>query len=109
MTRLGVVQLQRPASLSLDGIGLAQLNVVTFVSLLVAIYSRGYMQGDSGYARFFTIISGFVFSMVMLVMAGNLLVMYAFWECVGLCSYLLIGFWYQRPSAASAWNFKNGA
>lgn len=101
-TWLSLGRLEIPVMARLDGIGLAQLNVVTFISLLVAIYSRGYMQGDPGYARFFAVISGFVFSMVMLVMAGNLLVMYAFWECVGLCSYLLIGFWYQRPSAASA-------
>jgi NADH-quinone oxidoreductase subunit L len=101
-TWLSIGRLEIPVIARLDGIGLAQLNVVTFISLLVAIYARGYMHGDPGYPRFFAIISGFVFSMVMLVLAGNLLVLYAFWECVGLCSYLLIGYWYQRPSAASA-------
>ncbi len=101
-TWLKLGRLEVPITARLDGIGLAQLNVVTFISLLVAIYARGYMHGDPGYSRFFAIISGFVFSMVMLVLAGNLLVLYAFWECVGLCSYLLIGFWYQRPSAAKA-------
>ncbi len=91
-----------PITARLDGIGLIQLNVVTCISLLVAVYARGYMLGDPGYARFFAIISAFVFAMVMLVLVGNLFVLYAFWEGVGLCSYLLIGHWYRRPSAAKA-------
>jgi NADH-quinone oxidoreductase subunit L len=98
--RVGAMRI--PVALRLDGISLAQINVVTFISLLVAIYSRGYMKGDPGYIRFFAVICGFVFSMAMLVLASNLLVLYAFWEGVGLCSYLLIGFWYQKPSAAKA-------
>jgi NADH-quinone oxidoreductase subunit L len=60
------------------------------------------MHGDPGYARYFAIFSGFVFAMTMLVLSSNLLVLYGFWELVGLCSYLLIGFWYQRPSASRA-------
>jgi NADH-quinone oxidoreductase subunit L len=60
------------------------------------------MHGDRGYSRFFAEVSLFVFSMCMLVLAGNFLLLFVFWEGVGLCSYLLIGFWYQRPSAAAA-------
>ncbi len=60
------------------------------------------MHDDPGYARFFTYLNLFVFSMVMLVLAGNFLVLYVFWEAVGLCSYLLIGFWYEKKSAADA-------
>jgi NADH-quinone oxidoreductase subunit L len=99
---LSIGRIELPVSLRFDGISLSQLNVVTWISLLVAIYSTGYMKGDPGYTRFFAVISAFVFSMTMLVLAGNLLVLYAFWECVGLCSYLLIGFWFQKPSAAAA-------
>src|SRR5262249_56957330 len=66
------------------------------------LYSIGYMHDDPGYARFFTYMNLFVFSMVMLVLAGNFLLLFVFWEAVGLCSYLLIGFWYERQSAADA-------
>jgi NADH-quinone oxidoreductase subunit L len=89
-------------SLQLDAISLVQITVVTFVSALVAFYARGYMHDDPGYARFFAVFSGFVASMAMLVLANNLLVLYAFWEGVGMCSYLLIGYWYKRPAAAKA-------
>ena len=78
------------------------LLVVTGVGFLIHVYSAGYMHGDPGYARFFTYLNLFVFSMVMLVLAGNFLVLYVFWEAVGLCSYLLIGFWYEKKSAADA-------
>jgi NADH-quinone oxidoreductase subunit L len=78
------------------------LATVTFVSLLVCIYSIGYMHGDPGYWRFFSYVSLFVFSMTMLVSVSNFLLLYVFWEAVGLCSYLLIGFWYQKPAAAAA-------
>jgi NADH-quinone oxidoreductase subunit L len=78
------------------------LATVTLVSLVVAIYSVGYMHGDPGYWRFFTYISLFVFSMTMLVSVSNFALLYVFWEGVGLCSYLLIGFWFQRPEAAAA-------
>ena len=77
------------------------LVTVTLVSMLVAIYSIGYMHGDPGYWRFFTYIGLFVFSMTMLVSASNFVLLYAFWEAVGLCSYLLIGFWFQKPEAAA--------
>src|SRR5215472_5663095 len=85
-----------------DHLSAVMLLVVTGVSLLIHLYSVGYMHDDPGYARFFTYLNLFVFSMVMLVLAGNFLVLYVFWEGVGLCSYLLIGFWYERKSAADA-------
>ncbi len=78
------------------------LIVVTTVSLLVQIYSVGYMKGDEGFSRFFSFISLFSFSMLGIVVANNLIQIYIFWELVGLCSYLLIGFWYQKPEAAEA-------
>lgn len=76
--------------------------VVTFVSLMVHVYSIGYMQDDPGCARFFSYISLFTFSMLMLVMADNFLQLFFGWEAVGVVSYLLIGFWYTRPSATFA-------
>ncbi|MFN4263578.1 MAG: NADH-quinone oxidoreductase subunit L [Thioalkalivibrionaceae bacterium] len=76
--------------------------VVTFVSLMVHIYTIGYMKEDPGYQRFFAYISLFTFSMLMLVMANNLLQIFFGWEAVGLVSYLLIGFWYKRPTAIYA-------
>ncbi len=76
--------------------------VVTFVSLLVHIYTIGYMAEDPGYQRFFSYISLFTFSMLMLVMANNFLQLFFGWEAVGLVSYLLIGFWFKRPSAIFA-------
>src|SRR5262249_48993713 len=76
--------------------------VVTFVSLMVHIYTIGYMAADPGYQRFFSYIALFTFSMLMLVMANNFLQLFFGWEAVGLVSYLLIGFWYTRPSAIYA-------
>ena len=76
--------------------------VVTFVSLLVHIYTIGYMEEDPGYQRFFSYISLFTFSMLMLVMSNNFLQLFFGWEAVGLVSYLLIGFWFKRPSAVFA-------
>ena len=78
------------------------LLVITGVGFLIHLYSIGYMHHDPGYARFFAYLNLFVFSMTMLVLAGNFLLLYVFWEAVGLCSYLLIGFWYTRKSAADA-------
>jgi NADH-quinone oxidoreductase subunit L len=89
-------------TLRADPLTAVMLVVVTFVSSLVAIYSVGYMRGDPGYWRFFCYISLFVFSMTMLVSASNFMLLYVFWEAVGLCSYLLIGFWYEKPAAAAA-------
>ncbi len=88
--------------LQADAMTALMLLMVTSVSLLVAIFAAGYMQGDPGYPRFFAEIALFVFSMSMLVLADNFLLMFVFWEAVGLCSYLLIGFWFRKPSAAAA-------
>jgi NADH-quinone oxidoreductase subunit L len=78
------------------------LFVVTFVSLLVQIYSIGYMHGDEGFSKFFAFISLFTFSMLGIVISNNLMQIYIFWELVGLSSYLLIGFWYFKPEASDA-------
>lgn len=85
-----------------DRLTAMMLVVVTFVSLLVHIYTIGYMQDDPGYQRFFSYISLFTFSMLMLVMSNNFLQLFFGWEAVGLVSYLLIGFWYKRPTAIFA-------
>lgn len=89
-------------TLAADPLTAVMLAVVTCISLLVAIYSAGYMRGDPGYWRFYAYIALFVFSMTMLVSVSNFLLLYMFWELVGLCSYLLIGFWFQKPAAAAA-------
>src|SRR4051794_31771031 len=78
------------------------LLVVTTVGFLVHVYSVGYMKGDPGFYRFFSFLPLFVFSMLMLVLADNYLVMFVFWEAVGLCSYLLIGYYFKRRSANNA-------
>ena len=83
------------------------LLVVTGVGALIHLYSVGYMHDDPGYPRYFAYLNLFVFSMTMLVLAGNFLLLYVFWEAVGLCSYLLIGFWYTRKSAADAGHEQN--
>ena len=88
--------------LLIDQLTAIMLIVVTSVSLLVHVYSVGYMHGDKGYYRFFSYLSLFTFSMLMLVTANNLLQLYFGWEAVGLCSYFLIGFWYEKKSAADA-------
>jgi NADH-quinone oxidoreductase subunit L len=88
--------------LYVDRLTVAMLLLVTIVSSLVHVYTIGYMHGERGYARFFAYIALFTFSMIMLVMADNFLQLYIFWEAVGLCSYLLIGHWYERPSACAA-------
>jgi NADH-quinone oxidoreductase subunit L len=85
-----------------DGLSAMMMVVVTFVSLMVHIYTIGYMAGDPGYQRFFSYISLFTFSMLMLVMSNNFLQLFFAWEAVGLVSYLLIGFWYKRPTAVHA-------
>ena len=82
-----------------DGLTAMMMCVVTFVSLMVHVYTIGYMEEDAGYNRFFSYISLFTFSMLMLVMSNNLLQLFFGWEAVGLVSYLLIGFWFNRPSA----------
>ncbi len=86
----------------IDGLTAAMLMVVTSVSFLVQVYSTGYMKGDPGYGRYFAHMCLFTASMLGLVLADNLFMMFIFWELVGLCSYLLIGFWFHKPSAAAA-------
>ncbi len=85
-----------------DGLTAMMMCVVTFVSLMVHIYTIGYMEEDEGYNRFFAYISLFTFSMLMLVMSNNLLQLFFGWEAVGLVSYLLIGFWFNKPTAIFA-------
>jgi NADH-quinone oxidoreductase subunit L len=86
----------------IDSLTAVMMLVVTFVSLMVHIYTIGYMKEDTGYVRFFSYISLFTFSMLMLVMANNFMQLFFGWEAVGLVSYLLIGFWYDRPTAIYA-------
>ena len=86
----------------IDGLSAMMMCVVTFVSLMVHIYTIGYMSEDPGYQRFFSYISLFTFAMLMLVMSNNLLQLFFGWEAVGLVSYLLIGFWHQKPTAVFA-------
>jgi NADH-quinone oxidoreductase subunit L len=102
MIRQGPFDFNIGVTLRADTLTCIMLAMVTFVSMLVAIYAAGYMRGDRGYWRFFAYIGLFVFSMTMLVSVGNFVLLYVFWEAVGLCSYLLIGFWYQKPEAAAA-------
>ena len=86
----------------IDGLTSVMLVVVTGVSLLVQVYSTGYMDGDHGYRRYFAYMALFTTSMLGLILADNLLMLFAFWELVGVTSYLLIGFWFHRPAAAAA-------
>jgi NADH-quinone oxidoreductase subunit L len=86
----------------IDGLSAMMMCVVTFVSLMVHIYTIGYMEEDAGYQRFFSYISLFTFSMLMLVMSNNMLQLFFGWEAVGLVSYLLIGFWFTKPTATFA-------
>jgi NADH-quinone oxidoreductase subunit L len=94
--------LQLNVGFLIDHLSAMMMAVVTFVSLMVHIYTIGYMADDDGYQRFFSYISLFTFSMLMLVMANNFLQLFFGWEAVGMVSYLLIGFWYKRPTAIFA-------
>lgn len=86
----------------IDQLTVVMLFVVCFVGWLIHIYSVGYMHGDPGYPRYFAYLNLFVFSMLMLVMGNNLVMLYFGWEAVGLCSYFLIGFWYHKKTASDA-------
>ena len=86
----------------IDALSVTMMLVVTGVGLLIHIYSVGYMGGDTGFSRFFAYMNLFVASMLLLVMAENFVVLFIGWELVGICSYLLISFWYEKPSAAAA-------
>jgi NADH-quinone oxidoreductase subunit L len=91
-----------PVGILLDPLSALMLVVVSLVSLMVQVYSLGYMAGDEGLTRYYAFLSLFTFSMLGLVLANNLVLLYVCWELVGLCSYLLIGFWYHKPEAANA-------
>ena len=91
-----------PMGFVLDPLGSVMLALVTTITLLVMIYSHGYMAHDKGYVRFFTYLALFSSSMMGLIISPNLLELYVFWELVGMCSYLLVGFWYDRDGAANA-------
>ena len=101
-TWMVVGDLKMEVGFLVDSLTAMMMCVVTFVSLMVHIYTIGYMEEDEGYNRFFSYISLFTFSMLMLVMSNNLLQLFFGWEGVGLVSYLLIGFWYKKPTATFA-------
>ena len=99
---MAVGSLKMEVGFLIDSLTAMMMCVVTFVSLMVHIYTIGYMEEDPGYQRFFSYISLFTFSMLMLVMSNNFLQLFFGWEAVGLVSYLLIGFWFKRPTAIYA-------
>ena len=101
-TWMQVGDLKMEVGFLIDGLTALMMCVVTFVSLMVHIYTIGYMHDDEGYNRFFAYISLFTFAMLMLVMSNNLLQLFFGWEGVGLVSYLLIGFWFKKPTAVFA-------
>ncbi|MER2997948.1 NADH-quinone oxidoreductase subunit L [Pontibacter populi] len=90
------------AGILLDNLTVLMLVIVTFISTLVQLFSVGYMHADSGYSRYFAYLGLFTFSMLGIVLVDNLLLLFMFWELVGLSSYLLIGFWYHKPAAIAA-------
>ena len=94
--------LQTVVGYQIDPLSILMVLVVTGVSFFIHVYSVGYMHGDPGYPRYFTYLNLFVFMMLNLVLANNFLLMFVGWEGVGLCSYLLIGFWYEKDSASNA-------
>jgi NADH-quinone oxidoreductase subunit L len=99
---MNIGKLKMEVGFQIDSLAAMMMCVVTFVSLMVHIYTIGYMHEDAGYQRFFSYISLFTFSMLMLVMSNNFLQLFFGWEAVGLVSYLLIGFWYTKPTAIFA-------
>ncbi|MEY2791566.1 MAG: hypothetical protein RL295_1731 [Pseudomonadota bacterium] len=101
-TWMQIGELKMEIGFMVDGLTAMMMCVVTFVSLMVHIYTIGYMEEDEGYNRFFAYISLFTFAMLMLVMSNNMLQLFFGWEAVGLVSYLLIGFWFNKPSAVFA-------
>ncbi|HBO24048.1 MAG TPA: NADH-quinone oxidoreductase subunit L [Providencia sp.] len=101
-TWMSVGDFNIPFSLSLDGLSLTMLGVVTGVGFLIHVYASWYMRGEEGYSRFFAYTNLFIASMVVLVLADNMMLMYLGWEGVGLCSYLLIGFYYTNPDNGKA-------
>ncbi len=101
-TWIAIGSFQVEASLLLDPLSLVMVLVVTGVGFLIHVYSTGYMAEEERFARFFTLLNLFIFSMLTLVLADNFLLLYVGWELVGFCSYMLIGFWFEKPSAADA-------
>ncbi len=101
-TWAGIGSLDIPIDLRWDPLAAVMALTVTGVGFLIHVYSVGYMHDDPRYPRFFAYLNLFVFSMLLLVLADNLLLLYVGWELVGVCSYLLIGFWFERPAAATA-------
>jgi NADH-quinone oxidoreductase subunit L len=101
-TWMDVAGFRPEIALHLDALSLVMILVITFVAFLIHLYSTEFMWGDEGYSRFFAYMNLFVASMITLVLADNLLLLYLGWEGVGLCSYLLIGFWYQDPANGRA-------
>jgi len=99
---IGVGNFRADWGLLLDPLSAVMILVVSGVGFLIHVYAVGYMRDDRDFPRFFTYLNLFTFSMLMLVLANNYLLLYVFWEAVGLCSYLLIGFWFERPAAAEA-------
>ena len=101
-TWMAVGDFNIPFTLVLDGLSLTMLGVITGVGFLIHMYASWYMRGEEGYSRFFAYTNLFIASMVVLVLADNMLLMYMGWEGVGLCSYLLIGFYYSNPANGAA-------
>jgi len=101
-TWLSVGDLQVDFGLRLDALSLLMTLIVTFVASFIHLYSAGYMHDDPGYSRFFASLSLFTFSMLGIVLSNNFLQLFIFWELVGVSSYLLIGFWFEKPAAADA-------
>lgn len=101
-TWMQVGQFNIQVNLTLDGLSLTMLSVVTGVGFLIHMFASWYMRGEEGYSRFFAYTNLFIASMVVLVLADNLMLMYLGWEGVGLCSYLLIGFYYTNPDNGKA-------
>ncbi len=102
LQRIGGQSLEVRIALNIDGLSAVMLVVVTSVSLLVQVYSQGYMHGDGGYSRYFAWMSLFTAAMIGMLMFDSILMIFIFWELVGLGSYLLIGFWFHKKSAADA-------
>ncbi len=94
--------LQARFTITVDALSAIMLAMITFVGTWIAVFAGGYMRGDKGFPRFFAVMGLFVFSMCGLVLANNFFVLVAFWEGVGLCSYLLVGYYFEKPSAAAA-------
>ncbi len=100
----GTPDLIVPLGVAIDSLSVIMFLMVTFIATLIHIYSMGYMHDDPRYPRFFTYLSLFCFSMLGLVASSNVLMIFMFWELVGVCSYLLIGFWYEEKSNSDAAN-----